>query len=158
MCRNSHNCACTVAHHNIVGNVNRNLLAVNGVDSRKTVYLNACLVLDKLCSLKLGLFGAFFSVACNLVHIGNAIGILINHRMLGSHNHECNAEKSIGTSSINLELLVIRTFNVEINESTRRLAYPVSLLKLYVREIVNLIKSFKEFVGILCYTKIPNIL
>ena len=119
MCRNSHNCACTVAHHNIVGNVNRNLLAVNGVDSRKTVYLNACLFLDKLSSLKLCFLCAFFSVACNLVHIGNAIGILINHRMLGSHNHEGNAEKSVGTSRINLELLVIRALDVEINKSAR---------------------------------------
>ena len=70
-----------VSHHYIVGDEDRDLLAVDGVDRLESLDLKAGLILDQLCSLKLGLLGALVSVSVDGVHIGNAVLILVDHGM-----------------------------------------------------------------------------
>ena len=71
--------------------------------------------------------------------------------MLGSHNHKGYTEKSIGTGCIDTKVLVCSA-NLEVNESTCRLTYPVYLLLLYLRKVVNALKTLKKSVGILGYS------
>ena len=55
-----HDSAGAVAHHNVVGNIYRDLLAVDGVDGGEAVELDARLILDKLSSLKCGFLAQTF--------------------------------------------------------------------------------------------------
>ena len=57
--------------------------------------------------------------------------------MLGRHYHECDAEHGVGSRRVNAELFV-GAFQREVNESALGAAYPVLLLELYVREVVDL--------------------
>ena len=118
VCGNSHNCARTVAHHNVVGNINRDFLAVDGVGCSEAFKLNARLILDELRSLESGFLAAHLSVSLNVSHIANHRSVLINKRMLGSHYHKGNAEESVGSGCVNLEKLLCAV-NRKVNESTR---------------------------------------
>ena len=157
MSRNGHDCAGTVAHHDIVGNKDGNLLSVNGVDCRKAVKANAGFVLDKLSPFKFGLFGAFSPVSFNCVKIFDAVFILIEERMLRSHNHERYAEKSVRTGGVNPEAFV-NILKLEDNERTGRFSNPVFLLKANIGKKVNMVKTLKQLIGIFRYAKIPDVL
>ena len=54
----------------------------NGIYSRQTVDLHACLVLDKLCALELALFGALRLVCVQSVYIGNIGAVLLDNGVL----------------------------------------------------------------------------
>ena len=118
MRRHSHNSARTVAHHYVVGNENRDFLAVYGVDADKAVELDTRLVLDKLCALKLRLLCALCTVVFYLGKVCNHILVFVKHRMLGSHNHKGYAKESIGTGCVDAECFV-RILNREVYECTR---------------------------------------
>ena len=138
--RNRHYSARAVSHHYIVGNVYRNFLAGNGVYAGKTVYLYARLVLDKLCSFKLALFTALRLVSVKVGNVLYRIPVLFYYGMLGSDNHKCYAVERVGTGRVDAELLAV-FLDGEVYESACRLAYPVLLLELYVRQIIDRFKS-----------------
>ena len=138
--RNRHYSARAVSHHYIVGNVYRNFLAGNGVYTGKTVYLYARLVLDKLCSFKFALLTAFSLVSVKIGNVLYRIPVLLDYRVFGSNNHECYAVERVGTGRVDAELLAV-FLDGEVYESACRLAYPVLLLELYVRQIVDRFKS-----------------
>ena len=117
MCGNSHYSARTVAHHNVIGNKDRDFFTVYGIDRRKAFKAYACLVLNKLSSLKFRFFSAFRPVCRYIVKIQDHIPVFIEHRMFGSHYHKRYAEKSIGTRCINTKLF-IGVFDFEINKCT----------------------------------------
>ena len=154
---NRHDRACAVSHHYIVSDKDRDLLAVDGVYCLKSLDLKTGLILDQLCSLKLGLLGALVSVSVDGVHIGNAVLILVDHRMLGSHDHESHAEKRIGTGRIDLKFL-IDAVDCEIHKSAGGFADPVNLLLLDSLGILHCVKAFQELVGVFGDLKIPDIL
>ena len=77
--------------------------------------------------------------------------------MFGSHYHEGDAEKRVGTGGINAELFA-GILNIEVDECTGRFAYPVFLLELDIRKEINIFKSFEELVCVCGYAEIPYIL
>ena len=127
MRRHRHNRPRTVAHHHVIGNVNRNFLAVYGIHGNHTVKTHACFVFHQLCALKFCLFRAFGAVTFHRVHIGDFVFIFINNRMLGRHNHKGHAEQSIGARGVNAQGFG-NILQREIHESTAGLANPVDLL------------------------------
>ena len=155
---NSHYGSGPVAHHNIVGNVYRYLLAGERIYRRQPRKADAGLILDKLCTLEFGLFGAFGAVSLDLVHIGDLGCVLIYHRMLGRHDHKCHAEERVGTRGVYAQLFIGLSGNTEVDERTLGFAYPVDLLLLYVGQIIDLIESFKQTVRVLRYAQIPYVL
>ena len=155
--RNSHNRARAVAHHNVIRYVYRNFLAVYGVYRADAVKPDTRLILYKLRALEFRLFRAFGFVCLNGVDVLYSVLIFFDNRMLRRHNHERNAEERIGTGCINAELFV-NTGECEVHKRTGRLAYPVYLLLLDVRQIVDLVKTGEEPVRIFCYAKIPYVL
>ena len=157
MCGNSHNCARTVAHHNIIRYVYRNFFSVYGIYGAESVDSDARFVLYKLCALEFRLLCTFRLVGFNGVDILYSVFIFFYYRMFRRHNHERNAEKRIGTRCIDAKLFV-NAGKREVYKRTCRFAYPVYLLLLDVRQIIDLVKTGKQSVRIFCYAKIPYIL
>ena len=104
--RNRHNRAGAVAHHDIVRNENRNLLAADRIDGRNAFDADTCLVLDELGALKLGFTGSFLAVSEHGVHVLNLRRELVNQRVLGRNDHEGHAEERVTARRINLKLLI----------------------------------------------------
>ena len=140
MSGNCHNSARAIAHHYIVGNVYRDLLTGNGVYAGKTVYFYARLILDKLCSLKLALLTAFSLVSVKVGDVLYRISVLLDYGVLRGDDHKGYTVERIGTGRVDAELLTV-FLDGEVDESACRLAYPVFLLELYVRQIVDRFKS-----------------
>ena len=157
MCGNCHDSTCAVAHHYIVGYVDRYLLACDGVDGCQSLDLHACLVLDKLCSLELALLCTLCLVIVQCCDISDAVAVLLDNGVLGCDYHESNTVECVGTGGVDAELLVLLLY-LEINECACGLAYPVLLLELYVGQIVYGLKSLKELVGVLGDTEVPYLL
>ena len=154
---NSHNGAGAVAHHDIVGDEYRDLLAVDGIDCGESAELDAGLVLDKLSALELGLFAAFGAVVRDLVHVRDAVSVLVDERMLGSHDHECDAEKGVGAGGVYAQRL-ISSREGEVDECAGRAADPVLLLSLYISREVDMLESVKQLVGVFSYAQEPDVL
>ena len=154
---NRHNSARAVAHHDIVGDENRDPLAVDGVNRGETVELDACLVLDELSALELGLFAAFCAVFFDLVHIRDALGIFIDERMLGSHDHKRDSEKGVGAGGVYAHGL-IRAGEGEVDERAGRAAYPILLLSLDVGGEIDVLEPVEELVGVFGYAQKPDVL
>ena len=154
---NRHNSARAVAHHDIVGDENRDPLAVDGVNRGETVELDACLVLDELSALELGLFAAFCAVFFDLVHIRDALGIFIDERMLGSHDHKGDSEKGVGAGGVYAHGLV-RAGEGEVDERAGRAAYPILLLSLDVGGEIDVLEPVEELVGVFGYAQKPDVL
>ncbi len=106
MRRYCHDRTRSVSHHYIVGDKDRDLFSVYGIDGTDTVKLNACLILDKLRTLKLCLLRALFPVLYDLIKVRQSVLILVNKRMLRSHYHECDTKERIATGRIYLKLFV----------------------------------------------------
>ena len=92
MCGHRHDGAGTVGHQYIVGNPYGNFLAVYRVYRSQTVQHNAGLVLCDFGSFKIGLLGCHFTVCHYVVPVFNGVFILIDKRMLRTHNHVGNTE------------------------------------------------------------------
>ena len=157
MCRHCHDRTCTITHHYIVCNVDRDFLAVYRIDALKTLDAYTCLVFDKLSSLELCLLGTLITVCCDLIHVCDFVFVFIDDRMLRCDYHEGNTEQGIRSGCIDLQFL-IDSVDVKVYKSTLGLADPVNLLLLYVLRIVNIIQSFEKLVGILSDSQIPYVL
>ena len=156
MCRHSHDRAGAVAHHDIVGNVDRDLLAVQRVDAGQAVDLHTGLVLDQLRALELSLFRTLRLVCIQLRDVSDLIAVLFNQRMLRRHDHESHAVERIRAGGINPELFIL-LLDLEIDKCARGLADPVLLLELDVRQIINGFQTLKQLVGILRNAEIPDL-
>ena len=104
--RHRHNRAGAVAHHDIVRNENRNLLAADRIDGRNAFDADTCLVLDELGALKLGFTGSLLAVNEHGVHVFDLRRELVNQRVLGRNDHEGHAEERVTARRINLKLLI----------------------------------------------------
>ena len=155
MSRYCHDRTSTISHHNVVSNEDRNLLAVHRVDTHKTFDLHTCLILDKLCTLELGLLLAFRTVCLDGIHICNLVSIFIDQRMLRCDNHESYTEQCIWSCCINLKLLIC-SIDIEVYKCTSRLTNPVFLLLLYICRIVDILQALQKLICIFCNLQIPN--
>ena len=154
MCGNSHDSTGTVSHHYIIGDEYRYLLAAYRIDRADTVKTYTCLVLHKLCTLKLCLLGTFFTILCNLIKVCKPVFVFVDKRMLGSYYHKRHTKQRIASCRIYLELLIY-ILEFKINERTFALSDPVYFLLFDVFGKINRIKSFKKLVGVIGYAKIP---
>ena len=121
MCRHGHDCSAAVAHHDIVGDPDGDLLSVDRID-RKGSGVDPGLFLVET-TLHVGLAGA-----------GRDVGIygffLIGgrdfryQRMLGSKHHVGCAEESIGTSSEDSDVIAL---DIEDDLGAFRAADPIAL-------------------------------
>ena len=156
--RDRHDGAGAVTHHDVVRHEDGDFLAVDGVDRGQAVDLDAGLVLDELGPLELGLLRALFAVRFDGVHVADAVGILIDHRMLGSHDHEGDAEERVGTGRVDAERLIVGALDREVDERAGGLADPVDLLGADVRQVVDFVETFEQLVGILRDAQVPDVL
>ena len=157
MGRNGHDGTRTVAHHDVVGDVDGDLLAVDGVDALQTLQADTGLILDQLGALELGLLGAFSLVSLHLGHVLDAILHLLDDGMLGSDDHEGHAEEGIGAGGVDAEGLVgVR--QTEVDEGAAGLTDPVDLLHLDVGQVVHAVQALQELVGVLGNAEVPHVL
>ena len=157
MCGNCHDRAGTVTHHDVVGDEDRDFLAVCGVDRGQTFDADTGLVLDKLGTLKFGLLCAFFLVCVQRVDVGDLCRILFDDRMLGRDDHESNAEHRVGTGGIDTQVIV-GTADGEVCKCAFGTADPVFLLELDVGQIVYFIQTEQQLVCIFGDAQIPDVL
>ena len=158
MCRHCHNGTGAVAHHHIVGDVDGNLLAGDGVDAGESLDFHAGLVLDQLCPLELALLGALCLIGIQIGDVGDAVPILLDDGVLRCDDHKGHAVQGVRTGGIDAQLLVCVFFHGEVHECAGRLADPVLLLKLDVGQIVHLFQSLKQLVCVLGDAQIPDLL
>ena len=145
---NCHDRTRAVAHHNVVGGINRDLFLGNGIDGGQPLNTNARLILHQLRTLKLGLLRAFLTVCIQSVHVSDLVSVRLNDRMLGCDDHKGNSEERIGTRGVDAKLL-IKLLDREIDKRTCGFSDPVDLLLLDVGKIINLFKSVQKLIGIL---------
>ncbi len=157
MCRYCHDSTCTVTHHYIVGYVDRYLFAGHRIYCCKSFDLDSCLVLYKLCPLELALLCTFSLVIVKCLYVCYGITVLLDDRMLRSNDHEGYTIECVRTCGVYPQLLILLLYP-EVHECTCGLAYPVLLLELYVGKVINLFKSLKELVCVLCDTEVPYFL
>ena len=117
MCRNCHDCTCTIAHHYIICNVDRNLLTVDRVDTFQSLNTHTGLVFDKLCSLELGFLCTFITICSDLVHVSDFVFVFVDDRMFRSDYHKSNTEQGIRSGCINFKFF-INAINVKVYECT----------------------------------------
>ena len=148
MRRNRHNGTGAVAHHDIVGDENRDFLAAHRVHCGKSLNANARLVLDKLGSLELGFVRSLLAVGEHSVHVSDAVRQLVDERMLRRNHHKGHTEERITARCIDLKFFV-HILQREFYESTGRLTDPVELLLLDVLGVIHLVEPKKQLVRIL---------
>ena len=155
VCRNCHDRACTVAHHHVIRDVDRNFLARNGIDRGQSLNTHACFLLDELSTLKLGLLCACFLVCIQCVDVRDLISVLLNDGMLGCDDHEGHAEQRVASGGIDTKL-ILALLEREIHKRTRGFADPVDLLLGDIGKIIYLVKPLQQLVCVLRDAKIPN--
>ena len=77
--------------------------------------------------------------------------------MLGSHDHECDAEEGVGAGGVYAQCL-ISSREGEVDECAGRAADPVLLLSLYISREVDMLESVKQLVGVFSYAQEPDVL
>ena len=158
VCRHCHNGTGTITHHNIVGNVDRNLLAGNRIDAGQSIDLDTSLILYQLRPFKLALFRTFRFVCVQFCNIGNAVAVLLNDRVLRSNHHKGDTVQGIRTGGIDPQLFVCMFLDSKVDKCTGRLADPVLLLEFDIRQIVHFFQTLQQLVCILGDPQIPDFL
>ena len=77
--------------------------------------------------------------------------------MLGSHDHEGDAEEGVGAGGVYAQRL-ISSREGEVDECAGRAAYPILLLSLYISREVDMLESVEELVGVFGYAQEPDVL
>ena len=157
VCRYRHDGTGTISHHYIVCNIDRDLLAIYRIHTLKALNAYTGFLFYKLGSLKLCFLRTLFTVCLDGIHVGNAVCIFVDQRMLWCDNHKGYTEQGIWSGGIDLQCL-INSVNCKVHECTCRFPDPVYLLLLDVSRIVNVLQSLKKLVRILGDSQIPDIL
>ena len=155
MGRHCHDRAGAVSHHDIVGDKDRDHLAVHGVDRFQSLNLETGLILDQLGTLELGLPGALLAVSLDGVHVGDTVRVFVDQRMLGRHDHKSNAKERVRPCGIDFDLLIYAVEG-EVYKSAGGLADPVDLLQLDVLGIIHIIQALQQLFGIIGDPQIPD--
>ena len=148
MCRYCHDGSGTITHHYIICNEDRNFLTINRINSLQALNLHTGLIFYQLGTFKFCFLRALTAICFNRIHIGNAVCIFINQRMLRSHNHEGNTKQGIRSGGIDLQLLINAVY-FKVYKCTGRFTNPVYLLLFYICRIIYMIQTFQQFICIL---------
>ena len=147
VCRNSHDGTGAVAHQNIVGNEDRDLLAVYRVNCGNAVQLNAGLVLIQLGTLEVGLAGSLLTVCANVLDVVQLVRPLLDHRVLRRDYHVGRTEQGVRTGSVNGQRVALG--GLEIDLSAGGTADPVALLNLNALDVVHIIQIVDQALCVL---------
>ena len=145
--RNSHDGTGAVAHQNIVGNENRDLLAVYWIDCGNAVQLNAGLVLIQLGALEVGLAGSLLTVCANVLDVVQLVCPLLDHRVLRGDYHIGRAEQGVRTGGVNGQRIALS--GLEIDLSAGGTADPVALLNLNAFNIIHIFQIVDQTLCVL---------
>ena len=148
MSRYRHDGACTISHHYIICNIDRDFLSVNRIDTFKSLDSNTCFIFYKLSSLEFCLLCTLITICNDLVHVCNFVCIFVNDRMLRCDYHESYTKQGVRSGCINFKFLV-DSVNIKINESTFGFTDPVDLLLFYIIRIIYIFQTFQKFICIL---------
>jgi len=136
-------CAGTVAHHDVVGDPDRNLLAVDGVDG-VAAGGNARLLLRQLGALQVGLGGALGPVGLDLVALLGD-GDAVDQRVLGREDHVGGAEQGVGPRGEDGHGLAV---DGEVDLGPFTAADPVALQQLDALGPVEVLELVDEPLGV----------
>ena len=123
MCRNSHNCACSIASKHIIAYIHRNFFSCHRIDCitsaehARHFFLNESLTLSFV-------FHFVDVVSHSLLLLGS--GHHVHIFALRSKHHECHTKNSVGTSG-EYNHLQIGVLYFEFHLSTFAAANPVAL-------------------------------
>ena len=155
--RDRHDRACAVAHHDIVGDEDRDLFFRDRVGRGDALDPDARLVLDKLCALEFRLLRAFQTVCFHRVEVRDPVFILIQHRMLRGHDHEGDAVERIAPGRVDLHH-VFGTGDREIHECAFGAADPGHFLLLDAVREIEPVEAVKKLVRVFGDPQIPDVL
>ena len=147
MRRNGHDSAGAVAHQNVVGNEDRDLLAVYRVDRGNALQLDAGLVLVQLGALEVGLAGCLLAVGADVCDIVQLVRPLLDHRVLRGDDHVGRAEQGIRAGGVNGQGVALG--GLEVDLSAGGAADPVLLLDLDALDVVNVVQIVDQALCVL---------
>ena len=148
MRRHCHDRSGSVGHQNIVGNPDRNLLAIDRINRSQTLDLHAGLLLGKLCTLKIRLLGCLVTICRNHIPVFQFILVFINDRMLRGYNHVSNTEQCVTAGRVYTKLILL-ALDGEIHLGTLGFTDPVLLGYLDALNVVHMIQSLDQFLSII---------
>ena len=121
MCRHGHDCSAAVAHHDIVGDPDGDLLSVDRIDRKGSGGDSGLFLVET--TLHVGLAGAGRDVGFDGFFLPGGRDFC-HERMLGSKHHVGRSEESIGTSSEDGDVIAL---DIEDDLGTFRAADPIAL-------------------------------
>jgi len=148
MRRNGHDRAGAVGDEHIVGNEDRDQLAVDRVDRLDALELDAGLILGQLGALKVALLGSGLAVGDDIVPIFDAVLHRVDRGMLRSDDHVRRAEERIGAGGIHAQLH-IGISDGEVDLRALAAADPVALLGLDLLDEVDVVKTVEQLLAVL---------
>ena len=147
MGRDGHDGAGAVGDEDVVGNEDRDLLAVDGVDSAHALDLHAGLFLVQLAALEVGFAGGHIHIGRDLVPVLNAILPLLEEGMLRGQDHIGGAEEGIAAGGVDHQ--IVAGGGLEGDLSADAAADPVALLDLDALDKVHIVQIVDQTLGIL---------
>ena len=153
MCRNCHDCTCSVAHQNVIRNENRDFLVIDWVDTTNTLQANARLFLCHFCPFKVRLSSCLFLICTDFIHIFQLVCPLFNQRMFRRNNHVSCTKQGIRTSGIDFQ--GITSSGLEVYFCTGRTSNPVPLCGLNLFQIIHFIQIIQQPLCIFCNLQHP---
>ena len=150
MRRNRHDGAGAVGYENVVGDEDRDLPAVDGVDAHHAFYAHAGLFLvsGHLGTLKIGLLGGLGLILADRVDIfdESRVDPLVDVLMLRRNDHVCRAEEGVRTGGVDGN--GISGSGAEVHLCAGRTAYPVLLRHLHAVNIVDKVKVVDQALSV----------
>ena len=147
MGRHCHDCAGAVGGKHIVGDENGNMLAVDGIDGINALQLYAGFILHQLGTLKVGLPGCLGNICLYLIVVGDLLCPFLHIGMLRRNDHIGCTEQGVGTGGIDPELMPLRGFKIHLCAGGT--TDPVSLLGLDALDVVHILQTVQQLLGIL---------
>ena len=141
-----HDGAGAVAHQDVIGDENGGLLAVDGVDGHNAFQPHAGLFLGHFGALEVGLTGGSLPVRPHGIHIGDAVGPLIDIRVFRRHDHVGRAEQGIGAGGIDDQLIAAGGIKFDLGAGGT--ADPVDLGGLDALQVVHVGKVIDQALGV----------
>jgi len=90
--RHCHDRSGTVGNQYIVGDVDGDLFAVDGIDGHNAFNLHAGFFFHQFGALKIRLFGCRFLISGNNIHIDDPLGPGVDQGMFGGNDHVGSAK------------------------------------------------------------------
>ena len=151
--RNAHDDTGAVAHEDVVGDEDWQILVSYGVYGLDAVEPDAGLVLVQLAALKIGLAGGLGLIGLNVAPVGDMRLPLLEQRVLGRDDHIGRTEQGVGTGGVNGDF--VADVGLEGYLRTGRTADPVALLDLDALNVIDIVQIVEQALGVGGYLQHP---